>query len=148
MFATKGMDKEINVMRALEGIVTTQSTHAAGLVVTDEPIYTYAPCHTTSEDRDRYVLSMDKKKVEKHGLIKHDFLGLKTLTVIRKTLARIKKSYNVDIDIWNLPKDDKKDEQDKEEKQEEENKENEQDKDDEPKEDQEKEEIKSPVELG
>ena len=108
MFATKGMDKEINVMRALEGIVTTQSTHAAGLVVTDEPIYTYAPCHTTSEDRDRYVLSMDKKKVEKHGLIKHDFLGLKTLTVIRKTLARIKKSYNVDIDIWNVRKDDSK----------------------------------------
>ena len=108
MFATKGMDKEINVMRALEGIVTTQSTHAAGLVVTDEPIYNYAPCHTTSEDRGRYVLSMDKKKVEKHGLIKHDFLGLKTLTVIRKTLARIKKSYNVDIDIWNVRKDDAK----------------------------------------
>ena len=107
-FATKGMDKEISVMRALQGIATTQSVHAAGLVVTDKPIYEYAPCHTHSDDRNKYVLSMDKKKVEKHGLIKHDFLGLKTLTVIRKTLARIKNTYNVDIDVWNLPKNDKK----------------------------------------
>lgn len=67
-FATKGMDKEISVMRALQGIATTQSVHAAGLVVTDKPIYEYAPCHTHSDDRNKYVLSMDKKKVEKCGL--------------------------------------------------------------------------------
>ncbi|MBP3905765.1 MAG: DNA polymerase III subunit alpha [Peptostreptococcaceae bacterium] len=108
MFATKGMEKEIEVMKALEGITTTQSMHPAGVVVTDEPIYTYAPCHTASDDRNKYVISLDKKKVEKVGLIKHDFLGLKTVTILRKTLARIKKTYGVDIDIWNLPKDDKK----------------------------------------
>ena len=108
MFATKGMDKELDVMKRLQGIVTTQSIHPAGLVVTDENITKYAPCHTTSDNRGRYVISADKKKVEKLGLIKHDFLGLKTVTILRKTLARIKKSYDVDIDIWNLPKDDKK----------------------------------------
>ena len=108
MFATKGMDKEIGVMRALQSIVTTQSTHAAGVVVTDDKIYNHVPCHTTSDNRNRFVISADKKKVEKSGLIKHDFLGLKTLTVIRKTLARIKKTYGIDIDVWKLSKDDKK----------------------------------------
>ena len=108
MFATKGMDKEIDVMKRLQGIITTQSIHPAGLVVTDEPIMNYAPCHTTSDNRDRYVISADKKKVEKLGLIKHDFLGLKTITIIRKTLARIKNTYGIDIDVWNLDKSDKK----------------------------------------
>lgn len=105
MFAIKGMEKEVDVVKRLEGLVNTQSTHPAGLVVTNEPIYTYAPCHT-NETREHYVLSLDKKKVEKAGLIKHDFLGLKTMTIIRKTLARVKNTYNVDIDIWNIDKKD------------------------------------------
>ena len=106
-FALANMQKELDVIKRLQLMVTTQSKHAAGIVVTTQaPIYELVPCHTTSENRDRYVMSLDKKKCEIVGQVKHDFLGLKTLTVLRKTLARIKKKHNIDIDLWNLPKDD------------------------------------------
>lgn len=105
--AIKGLDKELDIIKALEGLVSIQSIHAGGLVVTDKPISTLAPCHRDRENGDIFVLSLDKYKCEKMGFVKFDFLGLKTMTVLRKALARVKKTHGVDISLWDLNKEDK-----------------------------------------
>ncbi|ADU67287.1 DNA polymerase III subunit alpha [Desulfurispirillum indicum] len=65
---------------ALEGLFRQAGMHAAGIVITDEPIYTYAPLSRGPEGEP--VCQFDKDKAEDIGLVKFDFLGLKTLTVI------------------------------------------------------------------
>lgn len=102
------LKKELKVMRDIEGTVSTQSKHAAGVVIAPEDITNYAPVHI-DRDTNMPILDLDKYMCEKPcGLIKHDLLGLKTLTVIRRTLARVKKKYGKDINIWEVDKKDKK----------------------------------------
>lgn len=90
--------------RVLEGLLRHASTHAAGVVISNRPLSETVPLMLDKDDH--VVTQLDKDDVEAVGLIKFDFLGLKTLTVIDKALAIIKQVQRKEIDIDRLPLDD------------------------------------------
>ena len=81
--------------------------HAAGVVIAPGPITDYAPLYKGS--RDEITTQWDMKEVERVGLLKMDFLGLSTLTLIDDALAEIKRTEGIDLDIDNVPLDDAED---------------------------------------
>lgn len=90
-----------------EGTIRTRGVHAAGVIITDKPIYEYAPVCTDKEGN--LVCQLDKKAAEKLGLIKFDFLALKTLTIIDTCLKLVKQNKNVNIHPYkDIPVDDNK----------------------------------------
>ncbi len=93
-----------SIARALEGLPRHSSTHAAGVVIADKPLTEYLPL--MKGDKGEIVTQFDMKAVEKIGLIKFDFLGLKTLTIIDHTLKLIKDYYGEEVDLENIPLDD------------------------------------------
>lgn len=96
----------LNTSMVLEGLTRHASTHAAGVVISDRPIMEYAPLFKTSDDQVTTGLPMTS--LEKIGLLKMDFLGLRTLTVIAETIKIIKKTKDIDIDITRVPLDEAK----------------------------------------
>jgi len=96
----------LRVSTTLEGLARHTSTHAAGVVVSPKPMVEYLP--TCKGSKDETLTQYDMKHTEMTGLIKFDFLGLKTLTVIAKTLDHIKADIDIDLDIDAIPKDDVK----------------------------------------
>lgn len=90
----------------LEGLSRHASIHAAGVVIADKPLTEYLPLFKTPDEQ--ITTGYDMKSLEKIGLLKMDFLGLKTLTVIEETLKIIKRRRNEVIDIGEIPLDDKK----------------------------------------
>lgn len=89
----------------LEGLARHASTHAAGVVITPEELTNYVPLFKT-KDGD-VTTQFDMKSLESIGVLKMDFLGLRTLTVIQKTVDNVKKK-GVNIDIEHIPLDDEK----------------------------------------
>jgi DNA polymerase-3 subunit alpha len=107
LYATNLQVKElIDTAKDLEGLSRHASVHAAGVVISDKPLDDYIPLCKLDEDQVTSGYSM--KALEKIGLLKMDFLGLRTLTVIAEALKIIKRTKNIDIDIDNIPLDDKK----------------------------------------
>ncbi|MFN2353286.1 MAG: DNA polymerase III subunit alpha [Desulfopila sp.] len=96
----------LHVSKTLEGLARHTSTHAAGVVVSPRPMVEYLP--TCKGSKDETLTQYDMKHTEMTGLIKFDFLGLKTLTVIDKTLQHIKADIGKEVDIDAIPKDDVK----------------------------------------
>ncbi len=97
----------INMSRSLEGLPRHASTHAAGVVISDAPLVNYLPLYRGQ--KGEVITQFAMNDVGKIGLIKFDFLGLKTLTVIQETLKLIKsKQSDKPLDINNLPLNDKK----------------------------------------
>lgn len=96
----------IETAKVLEGLNRHASTHAAGVVISDRPLTEYVPLFKTSDDQITTGFSMDG--IAKIGLLKMDFLGLRTLTVIDEAVKLIKRTRGADIDINNVPLDDKK----------------------------------------
>lgn len=96
--------KLINTALSLEGLNRHASVHAAGVIIADKPLNNYMPLFKTGDDQVTTGYSMET--LEKIGLLKVDFLGLKTLTVIDETLKLIKKTRGIEIDIETLPLDD------------------------------------------
>ncbi len=96
----------IEIAKSLEGLNRHSSTHAAGMVISNRPLVDYMPL--TRGQKGEVVTQFDMKGVEKLGLIKFDFLGLKTLTVIDHAIHLIKDNRNTDIDISSIPLDDEK----------------------------------------
>ncbi|MDD5409362.1 MAG: DNA polymerase III subunit alpha, partial [Candidatus Omnitrophica bacterium] len=96
--------KLINTALSLEGLNRHASVHAAGVIISDKPLNNYMPIFKTTDDQVTTGYSMGI--LEKIGLLKVDFLGLKTLTVIDETLKLIKKTRGIEIDIEKLPLDD------------------------------------------
>ena len=90
----------------LEGLYRNASTHAAGLVIGDEPLQNTIPLYRDPRS-EMPVTQFNMKWVEAAGLVKFDFLGLKTLTVIEKAINLIKQKKDIDIDISKIPLDDK-----------------------------------------
>ena len=90
----------------LEGLFRNASTHAAGLVIGDEPLQNIVPLYRDPRS-EMPVTQFNMKWVEAAGLVKFDFLGLKTLTVIDKAINLIKQKKDIDIDISKIPLDDK-----------------------------------------
>jgi DNA polymerase-3 subunit alpha len=82
-----GIRKLIDISRRLEGLCRHASTHAAGVVISDRPMVGYLPLYRGKHDE--IVTQYDMKAVEKIGLVKFDFLGLRTMTVIQDTLDLI-----------------------------------------------------------
>ncbi len=94
----------IEIARSLEGFPRHASTHAAGVVISDEPLSEFLPLYLGSHDE--VVTQFDMKAVEKVGLVKFDFLGLKTLTVIDDAVKLIERTRGEKIAIELLPFDD------------------------------------------
>jgi len=94
----------IDMSMQLEGLPRHASTHAAGVVVSDKPIMEHVPLNNNG---GVITTQFPMLVLEELGLLKMDFLGLTTLTIIKHALEQINISYGVDIDIDNLPLDDK-----------------------------------------
>ena len=95
----------LRISRRLEGLARHASTHASGVVISDRPLVEYLPLFKGSRDEIMTQFTMDR--IEQLGLIKFDFLGLKTLTVIKQALILIEKTAGAILDIDKIPLDDK-----------------------------------------
>lgn len=100
----------IDAAKTVEGLARHASMHACGVVITKDPVTTYTPLQKVSGSREgvvtQYAASTKSNAVEKIGLLKMDFLGLKNLTIIENALRIIKKTKGVEINIETLPLDD------------------------------------------
>ena len=97
----------IKYARILEGMNRNASKHAAGVVITPDDVSNYVPLATAVQQND-IVTQFNMKEIENAGLLKMDFLGLRTLTIIRDTLDLAKKNHNIEINIDEIPIDDEK----------------------------------------
>ena len=92
------------IARSLEGLARHASTHASGVVISDRPLVEYLPLFKGTNDEVMTQFTMDQ--IEKLGLIKFDFLGLKTLTVIKQALHLIESTEGRKVEIDRIPLDD------------------------------------------
>ena len=97
----------IKQARLLEGSLRNTGIHACGVIITPDDIKNFVPI-ATAKDSDLFVTQFDNAVVEQAGLLKMDFLGLKTLTLIKDTVKIVKAKYGIDLDPDNFPIDDKK----------------------------------------
>ncbi|MBX4258714.1 DNA polymerase III subunit alpha [Clostridium estertheticum] len=95
----------IDIAKALEGLPRHSSTHAAGVVIASQPLVNYVPLQKNDE---MIVTQFPMGTLEELGLLKMDFLGLRTLTVMRDCVDFVKQNRNVSIDIDNLDIEDHK----------------------------------------
>ena len=100
------INKLFDIGMKLEGLYRQSGMHAAGVVIGDRPLDELVPLYKDPK-ADMPVTQYDMKYVEETGLIKFDFLGLKTLTVIKRAVDWVKKSQGIDLDIEKIPLDDK-----------------------------------------
>jgi DNA polymerase-3 subunit alpha len=98
------IDKLLSLSVVLEGLNRHSSVHAAGVVISDVPLVERVPLFAPKDD---IVSQYSMKDIETVGLTKFDFLGLKTLTVIRNAVNFIRESHDIDININDLPLDDR-----------------------------------------
>lgn len=102
--------KLIDAAIKVEGLVRHASMHACGVVITKDPVTEYTPLQRVSGSREgvvtQYPASTKMNAVEKIGLLKMDFLGLKNLTIIQNTLRIVRKTKNENVDIEKIPLDD------------------------------------------
>ncbi|QMU65330.1 MAG: DNA polymerase III subunit alpha [Flavobacteriaceae bacterium] len=103
-----GIESEtINKAMVLEGSVRNTGIHACGVIITPSDITDFVPV-ATAKDSDMYVTQFDNSVVENAGLLKMDFLGLKTLTLIKDTIKIIKARQGIELDPESFSLDDKK----------------------------------------
>ena len=105
-----GNDLQAKVLKEaviLEGSVRNTGIHAAGIIIAPYDLTDILPV-ATAKDSDLWVTQFEGNVIEDAGVIKMDFLGLKTLTIIRDALVLIEQNHGVKIDIDTLPLDDKK----------------------------------------
>ncbi len=100
----------IDTARGMEGVVRNAGTHAAGVVVTDKPIIEYLPLHRpTGSAQDspiKTVTQFAMSIIDDQGLLKVDFLGLSTLTIMARACDLICQRHGVDLNLDNIPLDD------------------------------------------
>ena len=101
--ADERIKKLIDTARALEGMPRHASTHAAGVVITEKPVYEYVPLAKNDES---VVTQYTMTTLEELGLLKMDFLGLRNLTILDDAVQLLRRS-NPDFDINTIPEDDK-----------------------------------------
>jgi len=93
----------LDVGRRLEGLTRHASTHAAGVVIAPKPIVEFAPLYKGSKDGDEVTTQFAKDEIEEIGLLKMDFLGLKTLTLIDDAVASVAAHTAERLDLDTLP---------------------------------------------
>lgn len=99
--------KVLQMAGILEGSVRNTGIHACGVIITPDDITKFVPV-ATAKDSDMWCTQFDNSVVESAGLLKMDFLGLKTLTLIKHTIRLVKETKGIDIDIDSVPLDDEK----------------------------------------
>ncbi|GLU42863.1 DNA polymerase III subunit alpha [Allomuricauda sp. NBRC 101325] len=107
---SEGEDLEgqtVNMARVLEGSVRNTGIHACGVIITPDDITNFVPV-SVAKDSDLYVTQFDNSVVESAGLLKMDFLGLKTLTLIKDTVKIVKARTGIDLVPDDFPLDDEK----------------------------------------
>ena len=95
----------LNLARTLEGSVRNTGIHACGVIITPDDITKFVPV-SLAKDSDLYVTQFDNSVVEDAGLLKMDFLGLKTLTLIKDTVKIVKAKHDILLDPETFPLDD------------------------------------------
>jgi DNA polymerase-3 subunit alpha len=96
----------INNAKSLEGIARHASTHAAGVIVTNKPLVEYVPLHRPTKGQGGVMAQFDGEILESIGLLKVDFLGLSTLTIMRIACELIAQRHGVHLDPDTVPVDD------------------------------------------
>lgn len=107
----KNLSDTLKYAEMLEGTVRQVGVHACGVIIGADDLTNYVPLSTAKEkgsDEDVLVTQYEGSVIESIGLIKMDFLGLKTLSIIKEALSNIKKSKGISIDISQIPIDDEK----------------------------------------
>ncbi len=95
----------IDTARGVEGVARHAGTHAAGIVVADQPLQNYVPLQRATRGESA-MTQYDMKVLDKIGLLKMDFLGLANLTMLSKALENVKQVRSVELDLGTLPLDD------------------------------------------
>lgn len=103
----KLISQTLKYAEVLEGSVRQTGVHACGIIIGKDSLDNYIPL-CTAKDTDLYATQYDGSHVESVGLLKMDFLGLKTLSIIKDAITNIKQSRGVDIDLDTIPLNDKK----------------------------------------
>lgn len=93
--------------KKFEGLVIQSGVHAAGVIIADSDISDYVPL-MFDEEENLWICQFDKYDVEELGLLKMDFLGLKNLTIIKRTLEDIERNHGVKMTIYDIPLDDQR----------------------------------------
>lgn len=96
----------INYSKQLEGMNSNYGKHAAGVVIAPKDLSEFVPL-SKDVGQTEILTQFNMKELEHFGLLKMDFLGLRTLTIIRDTIKLVKENRNIDIDIEKIPLDDK-----------------------------------------
>lgn len=101
----------IDTARSVEGVVRNAGTHAAGVIISDKPMVEYIPLHRpTGQSADasavKIVTQFDMNVLESLGLLKVDFLGLATLTIMARACELIYQRHGVELNLRNIPTDD------------------------------------------
>ncbi|MFA8299651.1 MAG: DNA polymerase III subunit alpha [Hyphomicrobiales bacterium] len=107
----KGAEEVSSVLQyaqVLEGSVRNTGTHACGIIIGKDDLEKYVPISTAKDSELTYVTQYDGKHVENIGLLKMDFLGLKTLSIIKDAVENVKLSKGIDVDIENVDLEDEK----------------------------------------
>jgi DNA polymerase-3 subunit alpha len=102
------IDALIHYSKKILTKVRNPGVHAGGVVISDTPLFNYAPLCRISEDKTELAVQFDKDSIEKIGLVKFDILGVESLTQIYKAIELIKKTKNIELKIEDIPFDDKK----------------------------------------
>lgn len=104
----KDTKKIIDLAKKLEGCVRHISVHAAGVVISPLPLVEYVPLQYDPKGENKIITQYDMYNIEEAGLLKFDFLGIRNLAILADAVSLVKKFYGVNIDIENVPLDDKK----------------------------------------
>jgi len=107
----KSLSDTLKYAEMLEGTVRQTGVHACGVIIGADDLTNFVPLATAKDkttDRDILITQYEGSVIESIGLIKMDFLGLKTLSIIKEALSNVKKSTGKDIDIAQIPIDDEK----------------------------------------
>ncbi len=97
----------IDLAKKLEGCVRHISVHAAGVVISPLPLTEYTPLQHDPKG-EAIITQYDMYSIEEAGLLKFDFLGIRNLSILADAVSLVKRFYNINIDIENIPLDDKK----------------------------------------
>lgn len=97
-----------NTIKKIDGMARHISTHAAGYLITPEPITNFMALQRDPKDPNKTMTQMDGTFIDKLDFMKFDFLGLRTLTIIKNALDYIKQRKDITIDITRVPENDKK----------------------------------------
>jgi len=108
--STPFLKELIDTAKQVEGVVRNAGTHAAGVIITDKPIVDYIPLHRptgqAAESPVKTVTQFEMSVLDSLGLLKVDFLGLATLTIMARACDLIRQRHGVELNLDNIPTDD------------------------------------------